>query len=105
MTLSEYQRLAIRTAGGDADSMAIYGPMGLAGETGEVVDYLKKVHFHGHDLDDDKLAEELGDVLWYAAAICSAYGLNMNEVARANIAKLQDRYPHGFESSRSRERS
>ena len=84
----------------DQARLAIAG-LGLAGEAGEVVDYLKKVVGHGHKLDRDKLVKELGDVLWYVAEICSAINADMSDVAQQNIDKLKDRYPDGFSSERS----
>jgi NTP pyrophosphatase (non-canonical NTP hydrolase) len=70
--------------------------MGLAGEAGEVVDLLKKVHGHGKHLDKDALKKELGDVLWYAANLASLHGLALSEVAQTNVEKLRARYPNGF---------
>ena len=84
----------------DQARLAIAG-LGLAGEAGEVVDYLKKVVGHGHKLDRDKLVKELGDVLWYVAEICSAINADMSDVAQQNIDKLKARYPDGFSSERS----
>lgn len=66
--------------------------MGLAGESGEVVDLLKKVLFHGKELDELKLVSELGDVLWYLVALCQKFGLSIEEVMTSNIAKLQQRH-------------
>ena len=47
---------------GKDDQAAIYG---LIGECGEVIDIIKKHKFHGHELDIDKLSEEVGDSLFY----------------------------------------
>jgi NTP pyrophosphatase (non-canonical NTP hydrolase) len=47
-------------------------------------------------LDPAKLASELGDVLWYLAAIATAHDIDLNAVARGNIWKLRQRYPDGF---------
>lgn len=101
----QYQHLAERTANcSEIDSefrrYANFG-MGLAGEAGETCDYLKKVVFHNHSLDKDKLLEELGDCLWYIATLATTANLSLSEVAAANIAKLRNRYPNGFEADRS----
>lgn len=94
-----YQFKASRTAcsstGYDANKLALFG-LGITGEAGEVADLLKKYIGHGHPLDRDKLIKELGDVLWYLAAICSHQRIQLSDVARANIAKLEARYPQGF---------
>lgn len=79
--------------------------MGLAGESGEVVDLLKKHVGHGHPLVKNQLEKELGDVLWYIAAICSINNLKLEDVALANIAKLEARYPEGFSVERSMKRN
>lgn len=116
MTFNEYQELARRTSNyknvvaslaphftrvNAAMSMAA---LGLAGEAGEVVDYLKKVIHHGHDLDREKLAKELGDVLWYVAETASTAGITLDEIAVKNIDKLAKRYPEGFSTERSQNR-
>jgi NTP pyrophosphatase (non-canonical NTP hydrolase) len=105
LTMEEYQQLAGRTANsGIDDKRRIVAALGLAGETGEFVDMIKKIVAHGHDVSDEKLKEELGDVLWYIAETCSAFGWKMDEVASANIEKLKARYPDGFSEKASRDR-
>lgn len=107
MDLNEYQRAAMRTAGTLEErgvALANWG-LGIAGEAGEVADYVKKVVFHGHALDRDKLRKELGDVLWYVAVLSRAVDLDLLEVAEANIVKLRLRYPDGFDELRSKNRS
>lgn len=68
--------------------------MGLAGEAGEVCDYLKKCLIHGKPMERKKLVEELGDVRWYLQLACNTYGIPMEELERENIIKLCERYPH-----------
>jgi NTP pyrophosphatase (non-canonical NTP hydrolase) len=70
--------------------------MGLAGEAGETVDYLKKVLFHNKEFSKETLVGELGDVLWYVATLAGAVGLNLDDVATYNVLKLKARYPDGF---------
>jgi NTP pyrophosphatase (non-canonical NTP hydrolase) len=101
MQLSDYQKLAQRTARTDHPARAAIAGLGLGGEAGEVQELLKKHHGHGHDLDVSKLAKELGDVLWYVAEIAACHGLDLDDVAEANIAKLKARYPEGFSSAAS----
>lgn len=106
MTLTDYQRQAARTlepSDGGSTSLAVAG-LGLTGEAGEVADIIKKVIAQGHPLDRDKLVEEVGDVLWYAAMLCTILGVDLGAAAKANINKIMRRYPNGFESSRSRNR-
>jgi NTP pyrophosphatase (non-canonical NTP hydrolase) len=107
-SLNSYQEEAARTMTSERgamnrDGLACEG-MGIAGEAGEVADLLKKHLFHGHPLDKDKLVKELGDVLWYVAALASHLGVDLEEVARANIKKLEKRYPNGFSKADSQNR-
>lgn len=106
MKLSEYQFSAARTSryDQDFDDRLVTAALGIVGEVGEVVDVIKKYQGQGHELDKKKICEEVGDALWYLAEICSLCGLDMDIVAEANLAKLRDRYPQGFDAARSRER-
>ena len=77
------------------------GALGLAGESGEVVDQVKKFLYQGHEIDRTKMLAELGDVLWYFTLICHATGSTFREVMRGNVEKLRRRYPQGFAAERS----
>lgn len=81
-----------------ADARVLFA-LGLAGETGEVVDYLKKVIGHGKELDREKLTDELGDVLWYLSQLAHIHGITLSEIMRHNTGKIQVRYPHGFQGN------
>lgn len=111
MNINEYQKLAARTLiDGEGvtytpqETMLQWTALGLAGEAGEVVDLIKKQVCHQHGIDADAIAKELGDVLWYIAAIASVLGLSLDEVADRNIEKLRKRYPSGFDYEASRDR-
>jgi NTP pyrophosphatase (non-canonical NTP hydrolase) len=107
MTLNDFQATTERTAPlkrGDLNRLTIFG-LGVAGEAGEVADLLKKHIGHGHYLDVAKLTRELGDVLWYVAALAATVGVDLEDVAQANIEKLRARYPNGFETARSVKRA
>ena len=103
MTGNEYQKAALRTANMDYSEygMIMNGALGLCGEAGEVADLIKKATFHGHNLDTEHIAEELGDVAWYLAITASAIGKNLDEIFSANVDKLRKRYPEGFDADRS----
>ncbi len=106
MTINEYQQLAMRTLNpelGEKDVL-INGVMGLCGESGEVIDIVKKHLAQGHPLDKDKLAKELGDVAWYLAETAYAIGFPLEEILRMNIEKLKARYPEGFSTEKSMRR-
>ena len=75
--------------------------LGLTGESGEVADHIKKVLFHGHALDVNHVAKELGDILWYLGLACDAIGYSLDDVMQMNVDKLHNRYPNGFDAERS----
>jgi NTP pyrophosphatase (non-canonical NTP hydrolase) len=111
MNAETYQELAGRTLIDrpdfvltDEDIMIIWNATGLAGEAGEVSELIKKGIFHQHGLDKAKLFKELGDVLWYVAALCTRLGFSMDEVMHANIDKLKERYPAGYTVADSKAR-
>lgn len=106
MSPNEYQKEALRTAPTDIGHMSqlLNGVMGLAGESGEAVDLVKKHVFHEHDLDKERLAKELGDVAWYLAVTAYAIGYDLEEILQMNVDKLRKRYPDGFDPDRSQHR-
>ena len=106
MTINEYQQLAMRTLNPSLKEkdILINGVMGLCGESGEVIDLVKKHLAQGHPLDTEKLAKELGDVAWYLAETAFAIGYDLETILVSNIEKLRQRYPEGFDSVRSQER-
>lgn len=68
----------------------LYAAVGLAGETGEVCDLIKKTYRLGarhRPLDVDELASELGDVLFYVAALANAYGIDLEEIIAIHCEK------------------
>lgn len=69
---------------------------GMAEEAGEVLAHVRKHLYQGRTLDKEKLAEELGDVLWCVAATATAAGLSLQKVASSNTRKLALRWPDGM---------
>ena len=94
----EYQKLAMKTLNPSLTKkdMLVNGVMGLNGESGEVIDIVKKHMFQGHELDKEKIKKELGDVMWYVAEVCEALDLSLDEVMEGNIEKLRKRFKDGF---------
>tara|TARA_R100000988_G_C3859627_1_gene98689 strand:- start:59 stop:421 length:363 start_codon:yes stop_codon:yes gene_type:complete len=90
LTLTEYQNAAATTAIYPASVQILYPTLGLAGEAGEVANKVKKIVRDGK-LDKEGIASELGDCLWYIAAVCRDLGLNMGDIAADNLAKLAKR--------------
>jgi NTP pyrophosphatase (non-canonical NTP hydrolase) len=74
-----------------------YAALGLNGEAGEIANKIKKMQRDGLTYDEVKgpIADELGDVLWYVAAVAQEFSLDLNEVAENNLAKLEDRRKRG----------
>lgn len=103
MTINEYQKEALRTESGMNKEYPrlLNGLMGLNGEAGEAIDILKKHLFHGHELDKEHLAKELGDVAWYIAISADALGYELETILQMNVDKLKARYPDGFETEKS----
>ena len=72
--------------------------IGLAAESGEFLEIVKKMVFQGKPWNDDNrehLVIELGDVMWYVAQACMALDISFDEVIERNIQKLEKRYPGG----------
>ncbi len=107
MNQEEYMTEVLRTYAGSTTSIdkLTLSALGLAGESGEVADSIKKVLYQGHHLDIMHTIEELGDVLWYLTLTCNAVECTLEDVMNVNVAKLHKRYPNGFESARSIHRS
>lgn len=100
MDLDEYQKKAIATALYPEKYKIIYPALGLGNEAGEVQGKIKK-WLRGDDGETmseertEALKGELGDVLWYLAVLANDLGLSLEEVAKANVEKLQSRQERG----------
>lgn len=114
MNFSDFQKAALRSyKDGSLEpltsktTMALLGAMGMAGETGECTEPVKKWFFHRKGTFESvraKLKEEIGDVLWYCALLAKAFDLDLQEIADNNIAKLLIRYPDSPQDSPQKER-
>ena len=94
MTINEYQVLALRTKNTELNEkeQLMNGLLGLAGETGEICDLVKKHKYQKHNFSRDKAIHELGDICWYVALTAEALGYTLEEVMTLNIEKLEMRY-------------
>lgn len=96
MTLDEYQRQAVRTYQPTAiiGSDTLVTLLGLAGETGELLSEYKKFLHEGtaHQQFRRRLAEELGDLLWYLADAAAKFDLRLSDVAQSNLNKARERW-------------
>ena len=103
MTLEEYQDRARSTALYPREAALLYPVLKLAGEAGEVSEKLGKLMRDddwrpGRTLPPearDALVKELGDVMWYVVSVAADLGVGLEDVARANLAKLEDRAARG----------
>jgi NTP pyrophosphatase (non-canonical NTP hydrolase) len=83
----------------DFQSKLTTGALGLAGESGEIADTVKKILFHNLEMTEEirqRLIAECGDVCWYIAFIArNVLGSSIQEIIDHNISKLQKRYKSG----------
>lgn len=105
MTFKEYQKDVLRTADkvtlANKDNMLFHGVLGAGGETGELLEILKKHIFHGHAFDREHCIRECGDVLYYLALIAESLNTTLEGIAIVNREKRLSRYPDGFSAEKS----
>lgn len=102
-----YQQNVLKYAPDHHDYLlnVIYAAMGMCGEVGEASELVKKYAYHGHTIDTEHLARELGDVLWYVSYLAYLFGYPLGKIMAMNQEKLAKRYPNGkFDAERSRNR-
>src|SRR5690606_7748433 len=93
MTFDEYQKFAATTAIYPEEHKVVYPALGLAGEAGEVANKVKKMIRDG--AGPEGVIAEIGDVLWYIAALASDLDVSLDYLAKMNVAKLQSRQERG----------
>jgi NTP pyrophosphatase (non-canonical NTP hydrolase) len=79
-----------------ADVQTIHGIIGLATEAGELLEALLNSLLTDKPLDMVNVKEELGDCMWYMAAIAQKNHFNFEQIQNTNIAKLRARFPEKF---------
>lgn len=102
MTFEEYQKFCKTTAIYPDNTKLMYPALGLTGEAGEVANKIKKLVRDGVPKDPndlaavkEQIAAEIGDVLWYCAALASDLDISLGRVAKDNIDKLTSRKERG----------
>ena len=85
--MNDYQRAAVSTAIYKKEHAVIYPALGLAAEAGEVANKVKKILRDGK-FDREAIADEVGDCMWYIAALCRDLNIDMQDIANNNIKKL-----------------
>lgn len=106
MNFNQYQKQAEKYAIYRDEDKVLYPALGLASEAGEVCDKIKKAMRDRAGLDAatsrsdilqinlkerEAVLAELGDVLWYVAALATDFNADLSDIARANLDKLEDR--------------
>lgn len=94
LDFKSYQDMAAETAIYKAEHQVIYPALGLAAEAGEVANKVKKILRDGK-FDREAIADEVGDCLWYIAALCRDLNVDMTDLAKNNLRKLYDRKTRG----------
>jgi NTP pyrophosphatase (non-canonical NTP hydrolase) len=77
----------------------IHAAMGLATESAELMDMLKKHIFYGRPIDWTNAKEEGGDSTWYIGLLCDVLEMSFDELMTMVINKLKLRYPTKFSES------
>ena len=100
MKLNEYVNGANKTINYELseDERMLQAAIGMVGESAEVLDLIKKIHFQGHKLDEekvDKILEECSDVIWYLNLMIHTINTTWENVFEINNIKLSKRYNKG----------
>ena len=95
---------------GDADvPRLLTAAFGLAAESGEFTEVVKKIILQGKPYNEDNvfhMKRELGDICWYLAQACMALDTTFDEIIEMNVDKLKARYPGGeFDVHKSENRN
>lgn len=94
MHINEYQHEALSFRLESADEA--YALFGLVGEVGELYGYIAKIIRDGAKEDQQEyVMKELGDILWFVSAIAYDHGLQLEDIAKANVEKLRSRMERG----------
>lgn len=101
MKFDEYQKRALSTVLTSDDEFKdlLHWVLGINGESGEIAEKVKKIiRDKGGKVsaeDKQELAKEIGDVLWYLAVLAEDLGVSLDDIAVANLEKLQSRKKRG----------
>ena len=101
------EALNIMEEQGAIPSRLLTTALGLNGEASEFSELIKKCIFQGREYTDEVHAElksELSDIMWYIAQGCIALDTTIDDLIEINTSKLKERYPDGFDKSKSNAR-
>lgn len=109
MNFSTYASNARRTAKPlSSEGMLLHAALGVTSEAGEFATLVKRLAIYGKQFDEQMglhLREELGDMLWFISHACDALGMDLENVALANIAKLRERFPDAYSDTAAEARA
>lgn len=91
MEFNEYQKAAHETLTDDEQVLTNLA-IGLASESGAVLELIQNYTFRGQSLTKEDLTKELGDVLWYISQIAEWANLSFEEVAQKNLQHVDEKY-------------
>lgn len=100
MNFNEYQKECSKTDVGTSaqDCLTpgwLYYTLGIAGETGELIEKIKKLFRDKNGIIDDNFKEavikEMGDIEWYIARLADWFGIKFEDIFVTNIEKLKSR--------------
>lgn len=97
-TYSDFVRKLMADTGNNTLDM-VHAALGIAGESGEIVDIVKKRFAYGKTIDQEHLIEEIGDLLFYVQALCNFIGVPPEIIVKRNMEKLSARFPQGVFSA------
>lgn len=86
---------------GDITPRLEHAILGIASESSEITEALKRSKIYGAKLDKVRLIENLGDLFWYIALLCDELKVSFEEVWSKNIKKLKLRYPEKYTDERA----
>ncbi len=103
-TKPQYDELGDRLKDSLFQKRILHAAMGISGESGELMDAIKKCVLYNKELDTVNVKEELGDLCWYMSLMLDAVGSSFDEVMKMNHDKLEKRFPGGFTEKLAQER-
>jgi NTP pyrophosphatase (non-canonical NTP hydrolase) len=92
------ERISELVLGGADVSHLLTAALGLAAESGEFTEVVKKILLQGKPYNEENvfhMKRELGDICWYIAQACMALDTTFDEIIEMNVEKLEKRYPGG----------
>lgn len=107
MTFKDYQKRSYTSIQPHTDHKdeVLNWVVGLAEEVGEIMNHIKHTYWGNEPINKVEMAKEIGDVLWYTAALSTSLGINLSTTATLNVEKLEHRFGSGnFSESESQAR-